>query len=65
MISDRAALHNVDLLSIGDNSWVADFVSISGKVSIGRNVKIAIGCNIAGGSKGISIGNFSGLAYGV
>jgi acetyltransferase-like isoleucine patch superfamily enzyme len=65
LISDRAALHNVDLLSIGDNSRVDDFVSISGKVSIGRNVHIAIGCNIAGGSKGISIGNFSGLAYGV
>ena len=34
------------------------------KVKIGRNVHIAIFCNVAGGEKGIHLDDFSGLAYG-
>lgn len=63
-ISDKAAIYNADQIEIGDNSRVDDFCVLSGKISIGRNVHIAIYCNLAGGTEGIIFEDFSGLAYG-
>lgn len=63
-ISDKASIYNPELIEIGDNSRIDDFCVISGQVSLGRNVHIAVFCNIAGGEKGITIDDFSGLAYG-
>lgn len=63
-ISDKASIYDPELIEIYDNSRIDDFCVISGKVKIGRNVHIAVFCNVAGGSEGISIGDFSGLAYG-
>lgn len=63
-ISDKAAIHNADQMEIGDNSRIDDFCVVSGRVSIGRNVHIAVFCNIAGGSEGVTLEDFSGLAYG-
>ncbi len=63
-ISDKASIYNTDQISIGDHSRIDDFCVISGKVSIGRNVHIAVFCNVAGGSEGITLDDFVGLAYG-
>lgn len=63
-VSDRAALNNPDQLSIGDNSRIDDFCVISGRVDIGRNVHIAVFCHVAGGSEGVVLEDFTGLAYG-
>jgi len=63
-ISDKASIYNADQIELGDNSRVDGFCEISGKVSIGRNVHIAIFCNVAGGEKGIIFEGFSGLASG-
>lgn len=63
-ISDKASIYNHDQIEIGDHSRVDDFCVVSGKVTIGRNVHIAIFCNIAGGTEGITFDDFSGLAYG-
>jgi galactoside O-acetyltransferase len=64
LISDKASIYNMDQIEIGDNSRIDDFCVISGKVKIGRNVHIAVFCNVAGGEKGITLEDFSGLAYG-
>lgn len=64
-ISDRAAIHNPQDIEIGDNSRIDDFCVLSGKITIGRNVHIAVFCNIAGGEQGVILEDFSGLAYGV
>lgn len=64
LISNRASIYNPECISISDNSRIDDFCVISGNVSIGRNVHIAVFCNIAGGSEGIIIDDFAGLAYG-
>ncbi len=64
LISDKASIYNADQIEVGDNTRIDDFCVISGKVSIGRNVHIAIFCNVAGGEKGIILHDFSGLAYG-
>lgn len=63
-ISDKASVYNADQIEIGDNSRIDDFCVISGKVIIGRNVHIAVFCNLAGGEKGIIIEDFCGFAYG-
>ena len=63
-ISDKASLYDVEKIEIGDNSRVDDFCVVSGNVKIGRNVHITIFCNIAGGEPGITISDFSTLAYG-
>lgn len=38
---------------------------MSGSVTLGRNVHVAVQCNLAGGEPGITMEDFSGLAYGV
>ncbi|MCP5162588.1 MAG: acyltransferase [Hahellaceae bacterium] len=63
-ISAKASIYNPEQIEIGDHSRIDDFCVISGRVSIGRNVHIAIFCNVAGGSEGIRFDDFSGLAYG-
>jgi len=63
-ISDKASIYNPDQIEIGDHSRIDDFCVISGKVIIGRNVHIAVFCNVAGGEKGVTFEDFSGLAYG-
>ena len=63
-ISDKASIYNPEQIEIGDHSRIDDFCVISGKVTIGRNVHIAVFCNVAGGEKGVTFEDFSGLAYG-
>jgi len=63
-ISDKASIHNCELIEIGDNTRIDDFVVLSGRIEIGRNVHIAVFCNVAGGSEGVFLSDFSGLAYG-
>ena len=62
-ISDKAAIYNADQIEIGDHSRIDDFCVVSGKVKIGRNVHIAVFCNIAGGTEGITFDDFAGIAY--
>lgn len=64
LISDKAAIYNPDLITIDNNSRIDDFCVISGKVTIGKNVHIAVFNNVAGGELGITMEDFSGLAYG-
>ncbi|KIC35830.1 acyltransferase [Leisingera sp. ANG-M7] len=62
-ISDKASLYEVHRMHIGDNSRIDDFCVISGGISLGRNVHIAPFCLLAGGTPGITMADFSGLAY--
>lgn len=64
LISDRASIYNPENIEIGDNSRIDDFCVVSGRVVLGRNVHIAVFCNVAGGEKGVVLSDFSGLAYG-
>lgn len=63
-ISDKASIYDAEKIEIGDFSRIDDFCVISGKVKMGRNVHIAVFCNVAGGDEGITIDDFSGVAYG-
>lgn len=63
-VSDKASIYNADQIEIGDYSRIDDFCVLSGKITMGRNVHIAVFCNLAGGEEGIVMEDFSGLAYG-
>ena len=63
-ISDKASIYNPELMEIGDHTRIDDFCVVSGKVTLGRNVHIAIFCNVAGGELGVTLEDFCGLAYG-
>lgn len=62
-ISERASIYEPEKMEIGDNCRIDDFCVVSGRVMMGRNVHIAPMCLVAGGSLGIELGDFSGLAY--
>jgi acetyltransferase-like isoleucine patch superfamily enzyme len=63
-ISDKAVFYDAHEISIGDHSRIDDFSILSGRIELGRNVHIAVQCNLAGGEPGIKIEAFAGLAYG-
>jgi acetyltransferase-like isoleucine patch superfamily enzyme len=63
-ISDKASIYNPEMITIGDNSRIDDFCVVSGRIKMGRNVHVAVFCNLAGGTEGITLEDFSGLAYG-
>lgn len=64
IISEKASIYNPELIEIGDNSRIDDFCVLSGSITIGRHVHLAVFNNIAGGEPGIKFEDFSGLAYG-
>ena len=64
-ISTLASIYNHEQIEIGDNSRIDDYCILSGKIKIEKHVHIAPFCLLAGGSEGITMQDFSGLAYGV
>jgi acetyltransferase-like isoleucine patch superfamily enzyme len=64
LVSKSAAIYNHHQIEIGDNTRIDDFCVISGRVVLGRNIHIAVFCNVAGGEPGVFMHDFSGLAYG-
>jgi acetyltransferase-like isoleucine patch superfamily enzyme len=63
-VSRLASIHRPEEISVGDNSRIDDFCAISGKVTIGRNVHIAVHCSIVASEDELTMGDFSGLAFG-
>lgn len=64
LISKTAAIYWPELISIGDYSRIDDFCVLSGEISIGRNVHIAVFCNLSAGRSQIILDDFVGLAFG-
>ncbi len=62
-ISDKASIYNHDQIEIGDYTRIDDFCSVSGKVTLGRNVHLAVYSHVSGGRAGVELCDFSGLAY--
>lgn len=63
-ISSRAAIYDAHLIELGDHCRIDDFCVVSGLVTLGRNVMLTVHCNVAGGQTGVTIDDFSSLAYG-
>lgn len=63
-ISDKASIYNCERISIGDHTRIDDFCVVSGTVTLGRNVHMAVYSHVAGGDPGVELHDFVGLAYG-
>ncbi len=63
-IGSLASIHRPEEISIGDNSRIDDFCAISGKITIGRNVHIAVHCSLVASTEELVMNDFSGLAFG-
>jgi acetyltransferase-like isoleucine patch superfamily enzyme len=64
-ISTKASIYDCNQIEIGDSSRIDDFCVISGKINIGCHVHLTPMCLVAGGEKGVLIGDFVTMAYGV
>jgi acetyltransferase-like isoleucine patch superfamily enzyme len=64
-ISDKAAIYNHGEIEIDDNSRIDDFCVVSGRVVVGKYCHITPMCIVAGGKPGVTLSDFSTLAYGV
>lgn len=64
-ISDKASIYNPEQISIDDHSRVDDFCVLSGNITIGKYCHVTPMCLIAGGVPGVTLEDFSTLAYGV
>ena len=65
LISDKTSIYHPERISIGDRVRIDDFCIITGSVSLGNNIYISVYSYIFGGSNGVVMEDFSGLAYGV
>jgi galactoside O-acetyltransferase len=62
LISRNACLYGTENMEIGDNTRIDDFCVLSGKITMGNYIHIAPFCLLAGGQKGITMHDFSGLS---
>ena len=63
-LSSLASFDKPNLMSFGDNSRVDDFCALSGSITLGRNVHIAVMNSITASQDPIFFSDFSGLAFG-
>ena len=63
-ISSKASIYNAERIIINDNSRIDDFCVLAGEITLGRNVHIAVFNNLSAGRSSITMGDFSGLAFG-
>jgi galactoside O-acetyltransferase len=62
LISKKASFYGASNMTIGDNVRIDDFCLLSGKVDIGNYIHIAAYAAIFGGSKGVTLQDFSTLS---
>ena len=62
LISRKTSIYGMDKISIGNNVRIDDFCILSGKIELGNYVHIAVYTALFGGSSGIIMEDFSGLA---
>lgn len=61
-ISRKASIYGAENISIGSHVRIDDFVVLSGKISIGNYVHIAVSTVLFGGKAGICIQDFANLS---
>lgn len=62
LISKKCSIYGAGQILIGHDVRIDDFCVISGNITIGNYVHIAVGCAVFGGSSGIEFKDFTGLS---
>ena len=61
-ISRKSSMYGCSEISIGSNVRIDDFCVLSGKITLGNYIHIAVYCALFGGETGIEIKDFCGLS---
>ena len=64
LISDKCSLYGVGDIEVGDNIRIDDFCVLSGRITLGNNIHVAVGCTLIGGDAGIEVGDFATTSFG-
>ncbi len=62
LISKKASIYGASEISIGNNTRIDDFVILSGNITIGNNVHIAVQASLFAGESGIILEDFVGIS---
>lgn len=62
LISRNAAFYGVAMMSIGSHTRIDDFCVLSGRITIGKHVHLAVGCLLFAGDYGIELADYTGLS---
>ena len=63
LISRKASIYNPEFIELSDNVRVDDFCCLSGRISLKRHTHVTAYCLLAGGEKGLFVGEFCTFAY--
>ncbi len=61
-ISRKTSIYTPEKMSIGNNVRIDDFAVLSGNITIGDHVHVAVYCALFGGSNGIVIEDYAGIS---
>lgn len=61
-ISKKTSIYGAEKMSIGSNVRIDDFTVLSGRITIGNYVHIAVLCGVFGGEEGVVFEDFSALS---
>lgn len=61
-VSRKASIYTPEKMNIGNNVRIDDFAVLSGKITIGDHVHIAVYVALFGGSNGIVLEDFTGIS---
>lgn len=61
-ISRKASIYTPERMNIGNNVRIDDFAVLSGKITIGNHVHIAVYVALFGGSNGIILEDYAGIS---
>lgn len=63
LLSKKAVIYNYDKISLGDHVRIDDFCILSGNITIGNYVHIAVCSRLSGSTGGLTIKDFAGVSY--
>ena len=62
-LSRKAVIYNADKIEIGDYCRIDDFCILSGQITLGSFIHIAVCTRLSGSTAGLILKDFSGVSY--
>lgn len=62
LVSKKASLYGAENISIGNHVRIDDFCLLSGNITLGDYIHIAVNCSLFGGNAGIVMEDFSSIS---
>ena len=63
LVSSKSSIYDAHLIELGNNVRIDDYCCISGNIVLGNHCHVTPFCLLAGGEKGLLVGNYCTFAY--